>query len=81
MTENSRIVIRDGKAVGVYSDAAREFMEAIGDPVVERASDVEHDDVKKEWKARLRKTGAVIAHGRNRSAVISEEIAWLEARL
>ena len=76
----TKIVIRDGVALGVYDDRFRLLMEALsgGPLVVRRATEVEFDEATGDWVATLLRTGEVIARGRDRSQVIDAEVAFLE---
>ena len=61
----TQIVLRGGQALGTLR--------------VQRATDVEFDAATGEWVATHRASGRVIARGANRSRVVAEEVAWLEA--
>lgn len=78
----TKIVIgRDGVVRGVYDDRFKSIFEALGVVKIERASNVEYDHATSEWVATLVSTGEEIARGKDRSKVIEQEVAYLEARL
>jgi len=77
----SKIVIRLGVASGVYDDRLLGLYEALGVPVIRRASDVEFDHDRRCWVARSASDGAIIATGRNRAEVIAAEVEFLERGL
>lgn len=77
----TKLVIRDGLAVGVYSDRWRPILEALGAMQVTRASEVEYEPESGDWVATLPGTTTEIARGRNRADVIAAEVAYLEDRL
>ena len=77
-----KIVIRDGRVTGVYSDILMPLYKALGTPVITRASNVEHNPESQEWEARLcSNPGALISHGPTRADVIKQEVNYLEERL
>lgn len=78
------IKIRNGEAVSVYDDRWRVILEALAGhdlnpAMLQRASVVEMDEFG-DWVATLSGTAHEIARGRNRVAVISAEVDYLEAR-
>ena len=75
----TQIVLRGGQALAVWDDRWRPLYEALGTLRVQRATDVEFDAATGEWVATHRGSGRVIASGVNRSRVVAEEVAWLEA--
>lgn len=75
------MVIHDGVAQGVWGDPWRPIYEALGIPVITRASEVEYEPATGDWVAIHRETGTEIGRGRIRAEVIKQEVAWLEARL
>ena len=63
----------------VYDDRWHGILAALGSVEIQRASEVEYNNVTQEWEAKNLATGEIIAHGPNRNAVITQEIAWLES--
>ena len=75
------IALHGGSAEAVYDDRWRCIYEALGALTVRRASEVEFDPVSGEWVATHCDSGEVIGRGRNRTAVIQQEVAWLETNV
>jgi hypothetical protein len=67
------------QARAVYDDRWRPIYEALGNFSAQRATNVEFDDASTEWVATHLASGAIIGQSRNRSEVIRQEVAWLEA--
>jgi hypothetical protein len=72
------ISVSGGEVRAVYEDKWRVLLEALGPLEVTRASDVEYDSVTGEWFAIYRASGLEIARGKDRAAVIAQEVDWLE---
>jgi len=66
-----------GVARAVYDDRWMPILDALGDPQIRRATDVEWESG--EWVARLRPSGEIIARGKNRAEVVRAEVDFLEA--
>ena len=77
----SQILIRDGIATGVYDDRFRPIYEALGVLNVERVTDVDFDPVSGDWIAKLLETGEEIGRGKDRGAVIKQEVRFLERKM
>jgi hypothetical protein len=79
-SEQIAILITDGQAIALYSDALP--MNSFG-PIVAmpRASAVEFDLAAQQWVATDARTGAVIAADRSREAVLRAERAYFNAAL
>jgi len=75
------ITMKNGTASAVYDDRWRPILEALGTIKVQRATDVEFDDASGDWIATRLTTGEVIARGKDRSACIAQEVAFLENEL
>lgn len=75
----TRIVINKGKVSSVYDDRFMPIFKALGEPDIQRATDVEF--IEGEWQATHIATGHIIARGPNRNEVISQEVIWLEVFL
>lgn len=76
----SKIAIHGSKVACVYSDKFMPLLQALGDVVIQRASEVEYDNSSKKWVA-FHRSGEQIASGVNREDVIKQEVRWLEERL
>jgi hypothetical protein len=70
------IVGTDGTMRAVYSDV----LNGLGKMTMTRASNVEFNEVSQQWEART-PSGELIAHGKDRDAVIKEEVRVIESRL
>lgn len=77
----TKIIIRGGVCQAVYDDRFRDIFQALGLPIITRATDIEHDTLSGDWIATFRETGEIIARGPNRAQVIENEIKWLEEHL
>jgi len=77
----SKLVIKSGIAEGVYDDRLLPLYEALGMPVITRASNVEYSHVLKLWVAVHVRRGGVIASGKDRREVIAREIEVIEGGL
>ena len=70
-----------GHTVAIYGDRLRSVFNAIGTPVIMRASAVEPNE-HGEWVADLRPVGGpVLSPCRNRAEALAAEVAWLDAHL
>jgi hypothetical protein len=78
--QSTDICATDILATGVYDDRWRSIFHALGTLQVRRATEVEFNHATGEWEATHLATDILIAHGPDRSAVIQQEIAWLEAQ-
>lgn len=78
---STRIFNHGETVAAVYDDRFFPILEALGEPVITRASEVEWDHAAREWVATEVNTGREIARGRNRAAVIAAEVEYLERRL
>ena len=73
----TKIFINKSTVSCVYDDRFRPFFEALGVPVIQRASNVEFNHETQEWEAQL-PDGQTIAKGTNRDQVITDEVKYLE---
>ena len=78
---STRIFNHGGRVTAVYDDRFLPILEALGEPIITRASEVEWDHAAREWVATEVSTGREIARGRNRAAVIAAEVSYLEGSL
>lgn len=70
---------KQGDVQYVHSDEMVDI--PLGKKVINRASNVEFDNEKQEWQAKLVATDQVIASGKRRDEVIRQEIIEIEGRL
>lgn len=90
----ARVVVRGDTVRMVYDDALLGLAQALGNVVIERASDVEWEcaetrsetcECQKQgglhWRAKMKSSGKVISEGMNRKKVIEEEIKYLEQHI
>lgn len=76
----SKIVLDGNTARCVYDDRFLPLLEALGVSSIQRASDVEFDNLSGEWVATHR-FGVEIARGKNREEVIKQEVEWIEQQM
>lgn len=77
----SKLVIKNGIAQGVYDDRLMGLYQALGVPMISRASSCEYSPILECWVAVDLSTGKMISSGKSRSAVLAAEVAILEGRL
>lgn len=71
----------NGKRVlSVYNDDLQKARDVLGKPDVKRASNVEWDENRELWVAKLKDTGEILAEGPNRAEVVKEEVRVLNER-
>jgi len=71
------VVHPDGTASCVYNDRLAALVMG-RDSEVKRASNVEFNEKKKVWEAKLCGTKRIIASGKNRAKVIAKEVEYLK---
>ena len=78
----NKLVIKNGIAHGVYDDRLLPLYEALGIPIITRASTVEFDHDQRRWVARrCDRQGSLIASGLTRAEVLAAEVADIEGGL
>lgn len=75
----TKIVLHGAQAWAVWDDRFRPIYDAMGELNVQRATEVEFDHGTGEWTAWHLASATIIARGKSRSAVIEQEVEWLEA--
>ena len=81
--------IKEGKALVVYADASMSLMDALGTPIIKRATHVEFHNKLRLWVATLAnmgkhnfgKPGTIIAKCKTRKEAIDAEIAYLKKHM
>ena len=80
--ERSVVFLPDGTITSIYHDDIFDRDgKLIGKMMVNRVTDVEFDNEKQQWVARLIKTGEIIATGEKREEVLKEEARIVQEML
>ena len=75
------LVVKNGIAEGVYDDRLLPLYEALGMPIISRASSCEYSPVLGLWVAVDLRTGRKIAYAKKRADCLRDEVAYLEGKL
>lgn len=80
--ERSVVFLPDGTLTSIYHDDIFDRDgNLIGKMMINRVTDVEFDNEKQQWVAKLIKTGEIIATGEKREEVLKEEARIVQEML